>query len=639
MAKQRLSVEQFISTGKSSGGAGTEIEFSEFNTGSGTGGGKWRKTGVTGLTPSQTPVQLGAAKFTDSIGDEWELVYTKIKPRQLGARASISFDDGAVLELCFKILRETTPTTPNSGSAVSIDGEGLFYKTNRSINATKIVGWNYSIENMYLYGAVIGKVVFDGVGSRGGTLRNFFVAGDKINQPTVGIQFARSSEVGFEFCDGWQLDVVGTLGHFSLTGFYGYGQESTHYNGCRFWNYNNTARAAVFTGSDIDIQTSSDYASIHTGSTSYINNKYTAVDCRYLPQGNTATITDITNANPAVVTVSSVPNGWANGSVIVIDFAGGMNEINNRKFTIANLSGNTFELQGVDSSAYGTHTSGGSVYLSATVSPVYHSRSEQHTFDNFYVVTYGQPHMEISFVDNEPIELLKINGLFEGSGCDNHIKFKNVTTSRRLIDFELETYKTLATLSLIGSDSVGQVVRMDNSRISVTTNASGTLDIFDNEPNYNLLGCDVSLPSLASIDTSSLAGFSGSVYESNSGTKTYINTRQSTKKLTHSPTVEFNTGNIGSFTVQYFSYKVVDGTLSFTCRIDISDVGTGTGFINVSLPLACSQPSVVIGRENAVTGNSLQAYLDGSTMQIRNIDGSSGFVSGVSLVVSGSFLV
>lgn len=40
----------------------------------GVGSARWRKTGVTGLTPSQSPAQLGDIKLTDSTGNEWELV-------------------------------------------------------------------------------------------------------------------------------------------------------------------------------------------------------------------------------------------------------------------------------------------------------------------------------------------------------------------------------------------------------------------------------------------------------------------------------------------------------------------------------------------------------------------------------------
>lgn len=53
MAKQRPSVAEFIASGKSSGGAGTRIEFAEFYAGSGFGGGVWSKTDET-TTPSRT---------------------------------------------------------------------------------------------------------------------------------------------------------------------------------------------------------------------------------------------------------------------------------------------------------------------------------------------------------------------------------------------------------------------------------------------------------------------------------------------------------------------------------------------------------------------------------------------------------
>lgn len=134
MAKQRLSVEQFISTGKSSGGAGTEIEFSEFSTGSGTGGGKWRKTGATGLTPSQTPAQLGATKFTDSIGDEWELVGSVLIPEQLGANG---IDDTLVLDAFFSIPNLTAEIRGHYKVTRNIEIEnGLKLSGTGSITAT-----------------------------------------------------------------------------------------------------------------------------------------------------------------------------------------------------------------------------------------------------------------------------------------------------------------------------------------------------------------------------------------------------------------------------------------------------------------------------------------------------------------------
>lgn len=69
------------------------------------------------------------------------------------------------------------------------------------------------------------------------------------------------------------------------------------------------------------------------------------------------TITGITQANPAVVTSAS--HNFSNGDKVYVTSVAGMTEVNNRWFTVANQSTNTFELSGVDSSGYTAYSSGG----------------------------------------------------------------------------------------------------------------------------------------------------------------------------------------------------------------------------------------------------------------------------------------
>ena len=69
------------------------------------------------------------------------------------------------------------------------------------------------------------------------------------------------------------------------------------------------------------------------------------------------TITAITKANPAVVTISG--HGLSNGNEVFINSVGGMIEVNARYFIVANKTTNTFQLTGINSSAYTTYTSGG----------------------------------------------------------------------------------------------------------------------------------------------------------------------------------------------------------------------------------------------------------------------------------------
>jgi len=69
------------------------------------------------------------------------------------------------------------------------------------------------------------------------------------------------------------------------------------------------------------------------------------------------TITGATQANPCVVT--AVGHGYLNGDEITISGVVGMTELNGNTYTIANVSDDTFELSGTDSTAYTAYSSAG----------------------------------------------------------------------------------------------------------------------------------------------------------------------------------------------------------------------------------------------------------------------------------------
>jgi Ubiquitin-activating enzyme E1 FCCH domain len=75
------------------------------------------------------------------------------------------------------------------------------------------------------------------------------------------------------------------------------------------------------------------------------------------------TITNISQAATAVVTVSSIGD-LENGDLIVIQGVEGMTQVNfdgSNVYTVANIVGSTFELQGIDSIAFSPYTGGGTV--------------------------------------------------------------------------------------------------------------------------------------------------------------------------------------------------------------------------------------------------------------------------------------
>jgi hypothetical protein len=84
-------------------------------------------------------------------------------------------------------------------------------------------------------------------------------------------------------------------------------------------------------------------------------------------------ITNVTQANPAVVTVSSI-GALQNGDTILITDVLGMTQLNfdgTNYYTVANIAGATFELQGIDSTAYGAYTAGGIVNFGEVVTYTY----------------------------------------------------------------------------------------------------------------------------------------------------------------------------------------------------------------------------------------------------------------------------
>lgn len=97
----------------------------------------------------------------------------------------------------------------------------------------------------------------------------------------------------------------------------------------------------------------------------------------------TANIEGVTQANPAVVTVTG--HNFANGDVIYIAGVSGMTELNGNTYTVANVATNTFELSGTDSSAYTAWSSGGTV----TIFPSSVSNFDQLVFGEGHYGTKG----------------------------------------------------------------------------------------------------------------------------------------------------------------------------------------------------------------------------------------------------------
>jgi hypothetical protein len=104
---------------------------------------------------------------------------------------------------------------------------------------------------------------------------------------------------------------------------------------------------------------------------------------------STKTITGITNAIPAVVT--AVAHGYANGDYVSIDSVVGMEEINGDGVIVTNAAANTFEAYDVDgnpvdTTPYGTYSSGGNARRPSQLTCVAHSLADS---DNLRIDSVG----------------------------------------------------------------------------------------------------------------------------------------------------------------------------------------------------------------------------------------------------------
>lgn len=79
-------------------------------------------------------------------------------------------------------------------------------------------------------------------------------------------------------------------------------------------------------------------------------------------------ITNISQANPAVVTYSGADN-FSNGDIVSVHDVVGMTEVNGKRYTVANVDtgANTFELSGIDSTGYTAYSSAGIVVSGLSV--------------------------------------------------------------------------------------------------------------------------------------------------------------------------------------------------------------------------------------------------------------------------------
>ena len=171
----------------------------------------------------------------------------------------------------------------------------------------------------------------------------------------------------------------------------------------------------------------------------------------------TTNITGITQANPAVVTAAS--HGLNNGDRVFIKSVAGMVEVNNLEFTVANKTTNTFELSGINSSAFTAYSSGGTVGKIVEVTTTY-------SVTDIFEINHAQS-ADVLFLahkDHEPAKLTRTTAtsftLTDIDFIDGPWLDENDTTTTLYASAATGAGITItASASLFASNDVGRYIR------------------------------------------------------------------------------------------------------------------------------------------------------------------------------------
>jgi hypothetical protein len=159
-------------------------------------------------------------------------------------------------------------------------------------------------------------------------------------------------------------------------------------------------------------------------------------------------ISGITKANPAVVTYTGADT-FGNGDRVIIRDVLGMTEVNNREFEVANVNtaNNTFELYGVNSTAYTTYVSGGNIHEIVEITSPYNRNDLQdikacQSADVIY-------NWHSSYQPRKLARTSHINWTITA------IDFKSIPTSEQ--DFDLKIDKTVTSITRVATTATATV--------------------------------------------------------------------------------------------------------------------------------------------------------------------------------------
>jgi hypothetical protein len=198
------------------------------------------------------------------------------------------------------------------------------------------------------------------------------------------------------------------------------------------------------------------------------------------------TITGITQANPGVVT--SATHGFANGDTVVITGVVGMTQVNGKRFKVASVATNTFQLQDIDgnnvnTTSYTAYTSGGIANRVYTLTTTYLTA-------DLFNIKYAQS-ADVMYLCHPDYSVKKLSRTGHTSWTITEVDFSNgpfldhnITTTTLNPTHRLAGQSTTVTASSttgindgngFTSGDIGRLVHFDDGHFQITSITSTTV--------------------------------------------------------------------------------------------------------------------------------------------------------------------
>ena len=193
------------------------------------------------------------------------------------------------------------------------------------------------------------------------------------------------------------------------------------------------------------------------------------------------TISGLTAASPGVVTATS--HGYSNGDHVWINSVAGMTEVNGRRFTVANVTTNTFELSGVNTSGYTAYSSGGTaekvyeISTSYTTAQVFDLKFTQ-SADTMYIVHPSHEPTKLTRTAHTSWTIAEVDFQI-GPFLDTNTTATTLTTSATTVG----TGRTLTASAITGinggtgfqTTDVGRLVKLGDGWGKITARTNTTV--------------------------------------------------------------------------------------------------------------------------------------------------------------------